>query len=239
MTTALVPIRKSGATQVSLMDLAEQVARKQIADIRVTVSSRKARVSDAKKKFAADPLETLSEIQDRARALFDVFDASIIEETLPLNQAQINTLSAEFFELEQLRIKIEALADRYKTLVYGHLDQTGPKVEGRPASQVPGKVEAEGPEPHYIFERRGGNRDNPDLDAAGMREALPAHLAEMIYKTVHHPAVEEWDEDVFDQDEFVRLVDAGLIDLDVVARFLTPGKWRTPSFYKTLVDGEQ
>jgi hypothetical protein len=238
-TTALVPIRKSGATQVSLVDLAEQVARRQIEETRTVTSTRKARVEEARRNFEIDPLDTIADIQLYANALAREFDASISERSLPLSKEQINTLSDEFLQLERLRIQIEALTSRYKTLVYGHLDQTGPKIDGRPASQVPGKVEAEGPGPHYIFERRGGNRDFPDLDAEGLRGALPAELVAQLYKTVHHDATAAWDEPVFDEIRFAELVDLGEIDLDVVADYLTPGKWRTPSFYKTLVDGEQ
>lgn len=237
--TDLVPIRKGKSTQVSLVDLADRVARQEIAETRTSVSTRKARGEAAKKQFKLDPLETLVEIQGRARALADAFDATITEATLPLSQAQINTLSYEFYQLEQLKLKMDALEGRYRTLIYGHLDETLPKVTGRPAAQVPGKVEAEGPGPHYVFERRGGNRANPDLDAEGLRDALPANLVGQVYKTVHHDAVPAWDEPVFDETTFLALVDDGKIDLDVVAEYLTPGEYRTPSFYKTLVDGEK
>ena len=97
---------------------------------------------------------------------------------------------------------------------------------------------AQGPGPHYVFERRGGNRANPNLDVEGLRSVLPEEIAAQVYKTVHHDAVAAWDEPVFDETEFGRLVDEGKIDLDVVAEYLTAGAWRTPSFYKTLVDGE-
>lgn len=237
--TDLVPIRKGQSTQVSLADLAERLARKQIAEGRTTVSTRKARVAEAKKSFEVDPLDTLVEIQGRAKELADVFDASITEETLPLSQVQINTLSHEFYQLEQLRVQIEALEGRYRVLIYGHLDETGSKIPGRPASQVPGKVAAEGPGPHYVFERRGGNRKDPDLDAEGLRSVLPADLVAQVYKSVHHDAVDAWDEAVFDVERFGELVEKGKIDLDVLADYLTPGAYRTPSFYKTLVDGEK
>jgi len=240
MTTDLVKVRKGGATQVSLADLQTRLdARNEVAETRTTTSTRKARVADAKKGFAVDPLETLVEIQARAQALVDTFDATITEDTVPLSQAQINRLSSEFLQLDKLKVQIEALEARYKTLTFGHLDETGPKIPGRPASQVPGKMAAEGPGPYYIFERRGGNRNDPDLDVVSMREVLPAEVVAEIYLTVSHPAVAAWDEDVFDEGRFAELVDEGKIDLDVVAPFLTAGKWRTPSFYKTLVDGEK
>jgi hypothetical protein len=235
--TDLVPIRKGKATQISLADLQDRLdARRQVAETRTATSSRKSRVSQAKNKFSEDPLETLVEIQGRAKSLADTFDASITEESVPLSQEQINALSREYLELDKLRVQIEALEARYKPLIFGHLNEVGPKIAGRPASQVPGKVEAEGPGPHYVFERRGGNREDPDLDTAGLREILPAEVAAQVYVTVHHPAVPAWDEEVFDEGLFGELVDKGKIDLDVVAPFLTPGKWRTPSFYKTLVE---
>ncbi len=236
----LVSIRKGGSTQVSLADLQDRLdARQQVAETRTTTSTRKARVADAKKGFAVDPLETLVEIQSISKALVDIFDASITEATVPLSQAQINTLSDEFLQLDRLKVRIEALEARYRALTFGHLDETGPKVPGRPASQVPGKMAAEGPGPHYIFERRGGNRNDPDLDVVGMREVLSPEIVSEVYLTVTHPAIEAWEENVFDEGRFGELVDQGKIDLDVVAPFLAAGKWRTPAFYKTLVDGEK
>lgn len=238
--TDLVPIRKGKATQISLADLQDRLdARQQVAETRTTTSTRKSRVARAKESFSADPLETLVEIQVRAKSLADVFDASITEEAVPLSQEQINALSREYHELDKLKVQIEALEARYRPLIFGHLDETGPKIPGRPPSQVPGKVEAEGPGPHYVFERRGGNRENPDLDTVGLRDVLPAEVAAQVYVTVHHPMVPAWDEEVFDEGRFGELVDEGKIDLDVVADYLTPGKWRTPSFYKILVDGEK
>lgn len=237
--TALVSIPKDKPTKVSLLDLAERVARQQIAETRTVTSSRKARVAAAKEDFKVDPLATLGEIQRRAQALAEVFDATIIEDTLPLSQAQINTLSNEYLELDKLRVQIEALEDRYRSLIYGHLDEVVKKVAGRPASQTPGKVEAEGPGPRYFFERRGGGRANPELDAEGLRRALPPELVVEVYKTVHHDAKDAWDEEVFDEGRFEELVKSGQISLDLVANYLTPGEWRTPSFYKTLVDGDK
>lgn len=239
MTGALVPIRKGGATQVSLLDLAERVARRQIEETRTVTSTRKARVEEAKKNFEINPLNTIADIKFYADALAREFDSSITEKSIPLDQKQINTLSDEFLQLERIRIQIEALSDRYKALVFAHLDRTLPKVEGRPASHVPGKVEAEGPGPHYVFERRGGKREDPDVDVDGLCRELPPELVAQIRKTVHHDAVAAWDEPVFDEARFDELVEEGAIDLDVVAKYLTPGKRRTPTFYKTLVDGDQ
>jgi hypothetical protein len=241
MTNSLVPVRKSEATKVSLADLQDRLdARKAVADNRAGVTStRKGRVADAKRGFEVAPLETLVKIQESARELADAFDASITEETVPLSQAQINKLSEEFLKLERLKVQIEALEARYRPLVFGHLDEVGPKIPGRPAAQVPGKVAAEGPGPHYVFERRGGNRTDPDLDVKGLYEVLPAEFVAEVYLTVHHDAIPARDELVFDESRLGELVDAGLVDLDVVAPFLTAGKWRTPSFYKTLVDGEK
>lgn len=241
MSSDLVPIRKSGATQVNLLDLQEKVALRQIAETRTSVSSRKGRVEEAKRVFALDPTVTMVEIQDRAKALADTVDPTITVETLPLTQEQINRLSDEFFQLEKLKVQIEALAERYRPIIFGHLDMTVARVPGRPASQTPGVVEATGPGPHYKFERRGGGREAPDLDTEGMRKALerlsPELVAE-VYQTVHHDAVAAWDEDVFNVARFDELAEQGLIDLDVVAKHLTPGKFRTPSFNKTLVDGD-
>jgi hypothetical protein len=240
MTNSLVPVRKNEATRVSLADLQDRLdARRQVAETRASATStRKGRVQDAKRGFEVAPLETLVKIQESARELANVFDASITEETVPLSQAQINKLSEEFLKLEQLRVQIEALEARYRPLVFGHLDEVGPKIPGRPAAQVPGKVAAEGPGPHFVFERRGGNRTDPDLNAQGLREVLPPEVAAEVYLTMHHDAIPAWDEAIFNEGRFGELVDAGIIDLDVVAEFLTPGKWRTPSFHKTLVDGE-
>jgi hypothetical protein len=238
--TDLVPIRKGHSTQISLVRLQDLLdAREQVDDTKTTLSTKKARAAAAKKSFELDPLKTMVTIQDLAGDLADIFDGEISLESVPLSQDDVDKLSNEFMHLERLQAQIAALETRYRTLIYAHLDQTSPKIVGRPAAQVPGKVEASGPGPHIVFERRGGNRSNPDLDTEGLREVLPGHLADMIYKSVHHPAMEAYDEPVFDEAEFGRLVDAGLIDLDVVAEFLTPGAWRTPAFYKTLVDGEK
>ncbi|HEY6021190.1 MAG TPA: hypothetical protein VIY48_15180 [Candidatus Paceibacterota bacterium] len=240
--TEMIPVRPGKPNQrVSLAELQERLdARREIAESRTPTSTRKARVESAKQVFLADPETTVAQIQARARALSKTFDPRINLSSIPLSQDQKNQLSDEYYQLERLKVEIEALETRYKTLVFAHLDETVTRVPGRPASQTPGKVEAEGPGPHYIFERRGGNRANPSMDTEGLRKALPTHLAEMIYKTVHHPSVEAWDEEnVFDEAEFGRLVDAGLIDLDVVAEYLTPGPWRTPALYKTLMVSEE
>lgn len=238
--TDLVPVNKGKKHQISLLVIQDRLdARREVEEARSGVSTRKSRVEDARRDFVVDPLRTVVGIQDSAKNLADTFDASITDSSIPLTQDQINRLSAEFVKVEELKVQLEALEGRYRSLIFGHLDETGPKIPGRPPAQVPGKVEAEGPGLHYVFERRGGNRESPDLDIEGLRKALPPHLAEMIYKTVHHPAVDEWDEDVFDEAEFGRLVDAGTIDLDVVAAYLNPGKWRTPSFYKTPVEGSK
>lgn len=184
-----------------------------------------------------DALGVLVEIQNLAQSLADLFDAEIAVDGVPLSQDQINTLSDEYLRFDKLKVELEALEGRYRSLIFAHLDETGPKIPGRPASQVPGKVEASGPGPRYVFERRGGNRANPELDTDALREALPEELAAQVYVTVHHDPVPAWDEEVFDEGRFCELVDAGRIDLDVVAEHLTPGAWRTPSFYKTLVEG--
>jgi hypothetical protein len=236
--TDLVPIHKGQATQVSLLDIQERLdARKQIAETRTGVSTRTGRVEEAKRVFAVDPLATMIEIKERADDLAEVFDGTITMETIPLNQTQINRLSAEFDQLERLKVQLAALEGRYRDLIFAHLDVTSPAIPGRPATHVPGKVEAEGPGPHYVFERRGGNRENPDLDTEGLRSALPPTVVAQLYKTVHHDAVAAWDEDVFDEARLNVLVKEGIIDLDVVALYLKPGKRRTPSFYKTRMDG--
>lgn len=238
--TDLIPVRKGKSTQVTLVDLQDRLdARKQIEATRTTTSTKKSRLEQAHAAFKVDPLKTLVEIQDLACDLADVFDAAISLDSIPLDQAAVDRLSNEFVHIERLKERIAALETRYKTLVFAHLDETGPKIPGRPASQVPGKVEAQGPGPRYIFERRGGNRENPDLDTVGLKNELPEHLVAEIFATVHHEPVAAWDEEVFDEGRFGELVEEGKIDLDLVARYLTPGKWRTPAFYKTLVDGDQ
>jgi hypothetical protein len=241
--TDLVQIRRSSSTQVSLADLQDRLdARQQVAETRPpATSTKKARIEEAQRAFDLDPLETMVQIQDIASDLADVFDGEITLGSIPLSQAQKNKLSAEWLRVERLQAQLSALETRYRSLVFAHLDETGPKIPGRPAAQVPGKVEAQGPGPHYIFERRGGNRKDPDLDAVGLRDVLPDDIAAQVYLTVHHEAVyaPAYDEEVFDEGTFGRLVDEGKIDLDVVAPFLTPGPWRTPAFYKTLVDGEK
>lgn len=237
--TELVPIRRGSKSQVSLLDIQDRLdARRQVAEVRSPTSTRKSRVEEAKRAFEIDSTATLVEIQDQARALADAFDPSITQESVPLSQAQINKLSEEFDLLEKLRIQIAALEGRYRSLIFAHLDETGPRIPGRPAGQVPGKVEAAGPGRHYVFERRGGNRSDPDLDAEGLRAELPAEIAARVFVTIHHPAVEAWDEQVFDEGAFGELVDNGAIDLDVVAKHLTPGPWRTPQFFKTLMNGD-
>lgn len=234
--TAMVPVRKGKSTRVSLSDIQERLdARKQIAETRSGTSTKKARVEEAKRVFQVDPLETLSEIQGRARALAAAFDGTITLEDVPLSQNQINKLSYEFYQLEKLQAEIAALETRYRNLVFAHLDKTVTRVPGRPTSQIPGKVSADGPGPHYDFERRGGNRANPDLDVLGLKDELSDEIVAKVYVTVHHKAVKSYDEDVFDEEAFGELVESGEIDLDVVAKYLTPGAWRTPSFYKTLV----
>lgn len=237
--TDIVPIRRGKTNQVSLLDIQEALdARKQIAEARTSTSTRKSRVEGAKRAFVIDSFTTLMEIQEQAHVLAEAFDASITVESIPLSQVQINKLSEEFLALERLKVQIEAMETRYRSLVFAHLDETGPNIPGRPASQVPGKVEATSSGPHYFFERRGGNRGNPELDVDALRAVLPEHLAAQIFVTIHHPVVEAWDEQVFDEAAFGELVEKGFIDLDVVADHLTPGAWRNPSFYKTLMDGE-
>ena len=234
----LVSIRRGKSTQVSLADIQERLdARAQVAETRSVVSTKKARLEEAKRVFEIDPEATLNQIMLRAQTLSDAFDRTIDLNSVPLSQKQINRLSDEFFELEDLKAQVAALETRYRALVYAHLDETLPKIPGRPAAQVPGKVEATGPGDHFVFERRGGNRENPDLDVVGMRDELPDEVVSQIYVTVHHEAVPAYDEHVFDEGRFGELVSDGTIDLDVVAKHLTVGKWRTPSFYKTLVSG--
>lgn len=236
--TELVSIRKGKSTQVSLSDIQERLdARSQAAETSSVVSTKKARAEKAKREFEVDPEATLEEIQRRARSLAIAFDRTIDLGSVPLSQKQINRLSDEYIELEALQAQVAALETRYRSLVYAHLDETVPKVPGRPAAQVPGKVEASGPGPHIVFERRGGNRENPDLDAIGLRDELPAEVVAQVYVTVHREAVPAHDEQVFDEGRFGELVNEGVIDLDVVAKHLTAGKWRTPSLYKTLVTG--
>jgi hypothetical protein len=238
MTTDLVHIRRGTSTQVSLYDLQDRLdARAEIAETRTTTSTRKARVEQAQRVFAIDPTQTMVELEDAAAELAVTFDPSITLAEVPLSKAQIRKLSDEFIALERLKTQIEAMQGRYRELIYAHLDETVARVPGRPASQVPGKVEAEGDGPRIIFERRGGNRKDPDLDAEGLRSVLPADVVAKVYKTLHHAAVAAYDEPIFDEGAFGELVNDGTIDLDVVAPFLTPGEWRTPSFYKTLVDG--
>ena len=237
--TELVPVRRGKSTQLSLADIQTKLdARKQVEETRTTTSTRKARVEEAKRVHQDDPQATLVEIQELSRMLASIFDPEITPASAPLTRVQINKISDEFLQFDRLRIRIEALEERYRELVYAHLNEVGPKIPGRPASQVPGKVEADGPGPHYVFERRGGNREDALLDADGMREVLPPDVVAQIYATVQHPAVEAWEEEVFNEAAFAKLVEKGVIDLDTVAPFLTPGKWRKPSFYKTLVDGD-
>lgn len=239
--TDLVPVRKGKSAQVTLAELQNRLdARREVEETRATtLSTKKARIEAAKKAFELDPLKTVVTIQDLAGDLADIFDGEISLDTIPLSQSDVDKLSNEFYHLERLQAQISALETRYRALIFAHLDETGPKIAGRPAAQVPGKVEATGPGPHYVFERRGGNRADPDLNVVTLREALPKDIADQIFLTIHHPATAAWDEDVFDQETFGRLVDEGKIDLDVVADHLTPGDWRKPSFYKTLVDGEK
>jgi len=238
--TDLVHIKKGSLTSVSLLDIQDRLdARAQIAETRTTTSTRKARVEQAQRVFATDPTETMVQIEDAAASLAIKFDPSITLESVPLSKAQINKLSDEFVELERLRVEIEAMQGRYRQLIFAHLDETVARVPGRPVSQIPGKVEADGPGEHYIFERRGGNRDNPDLNVEALRSVLPPEVVAVVYKTLHHPAVPAYDEQIFDEGAFGELVDAGVIDLDVVAPHLTPGKWRTPAFYKTPVRGDK
>jgi len=238
--TELVPTRKDSADhQITLAEIQDQLdARNQQVETRSSAPSRKSRVAGAKRAFDFDPEKTLDEIKLRANLLAEVFDRGITEAAIPLSQRQINRLSYEFYQLDKLKIELEALETRYRALVYAHLDNTVERIPGRPASQTPGKVAAEGPGPHHVFERRGGGRSSPTLDLDSLREALPQNIVAELYKTVHYEAVPARDEERFDQSRSLELVDAGVIDLDVVAEHLIPGEWRTPSFYKTLVDGE-
>lgn len=234
----LVVVRKKGKpTQLSLLEIQDRLdARVQVAAIRPPVTStRKAKVEQAKREFEVDPLDTMVGIQASATKLADIFDPTITPETVPLTQEQKNKLGEEFKALEELRIRIEAMQDRYRAIIFSHLDVVSPYIPGRPPSQVPGKVESE----DYVFERRGGNRENPDLNTETLRDDLTPEQVALVYKTVHHPAVPEWDEPIFDEGEFGDLVNAGKIDLDVVAKHLTPGDWRTPAFYKTPVEGSK
>ena len=236
--TDLVKIPQGSTKQVSLADLQDRLdARKQISETRSPTSTRKGRVEEAKRVFTVNPMETVAKIEELSSRLADVFSDKITMDSVPLTQDQINKLSQEFVYLERLKVQIEALETRYRDLVYSHLDKTGPKVSGRPASQVPGKVSAEGPGEHYEFERRGGNRANPLLDTAGLRGELTEELASQVFVVRRHKAVEAWEEELFDEARFLELVESGDIDLDLVAKHLKPGSWRTPSFYKTLVDG--
>lgn len=238
--TDLVHIKKGSSTQVSLLDIQDRLdARAQIAETRTTTSTRRARVEQAQRVFAVDPTTTMVEIEDAAADLAMTFDSSITLESVPLSKAQINKLSDEFLALERLRVQIEAMQGRYRDLIYAHLDETVTPIPGRPVSQTPGRVEADGPGDHMIFERRGGNRADPDLNAEGLRNALPAEVVPLVYKVLHHDPVPAWDEQIFDEGAFGELVSTGVIDLDVVAPFLTPGKYRTPAFYKTRVDGSK
>jgi hypothetical protein len=239
--TELVPTRKgkTGQTSVSLAEIQNLLdARNVVAETRTPTSTRKARIEEAKRNFDADPAETVDKIYDLASQLSIVFDEKITPDSVPLTRDQVRKLSDEYLRLDHLKAQIAALETRYRDVIFSHLDETLPKVPGRPAAQVPGKVEAEGSGARYVFERRGGNRANPTLNTEGLRAALPAHLADQIFVTVHRPAVAAYDEEVFDEATFGRLVDEGKIDLDTVAEHLTPGEWRTPSFYKTLVEGE-
>lgn len=242
MTTDLVPVRKGGAAQISLSEIQDRLdRRKTVEQVRaeVTNTTKKARAAQAKAAFRESPLETLINIQAEAEALAYVFDASITAQSVPFSQAQIDKLSQEYGHLEKLMLQLAALEERYRELTFAHLDETGPKIPGRPASQVPGKMEPSGDGPRHVFERRGGNRNHPDLDVVGLRKVLSPEQVAQLYVTVNHPAVPAWKEEVFDEGRFGELVDKGDIDLDVVADFLTPGEWRTPSFHKTLVGGEK
>lgn len=238
--TDLVPIRKGTAERVSLADIQNLLdARKKVEETRApSTSTRKGRIEAAKQAFVVSPLETLMGILNSARELFDAFDSTIDKDSIPLNEEQKKTLSDEYLHLEDLKTKIAALEERYRELIFAHLDKTVPKIPGRPASQMPGKVEPSVSGPHYVFERRGGNRANPDLNTESLRRVLPPELAAQLYGKIHHDPVPAWDEPVFDEGRFAELVDAGLIDLDIVAEHLTPGAWRTPSFYKTRVEGD-
>lgn len=234
--TDLVVTGKNSKGQVTLSALQDLLdAREEAAEARGVVSTKKAQVEQAKREFALDPLATVEDMHALVTKLCSIFGDEIDRDSVPLRQIEIDTLSEEFKLVEEIKAKLEALEGRYKELIFAHLDETGPRIPGRPACQVPGKVEASGPDDHYVFERRGGNRADPDLNTDGLREVLPAHLNAKIFATVVHPAVEAYEEEVFDEVEFGKLVEAGQIDLDTVAKYLTPGPWRKPSFWKTRV----
>lgn len=227
-------------SQLSLAEIQSRLDARQIETPEgrpVVASTKKAMAEKAKADFESNPIVVLDEIRHLASALFNVFDPKITVETVPLTANQVVRLSGEFYKLEQLKTKIAAIEPRYRELIFAHLNKTLPKVPGRPAAQVPGKVEAEDPEPHYVFERRGGNRGNPDLDVKSLCEELPDDLVAQIFSTVHHEPVAAWDEEVFDEARFGYLVESGAIPLDLVAKHLKPGAWRTPTFYTTLVEG--
>lgn len=236
--TDLVPTRKAGKS-ITLADLQNLLdSRADIAKGREVVSTKKARIEQAKENFKIDPEATVDEIHDLFSDFAKIFDPDITLDSVPLNRAQINTLSEEYRRLDQVAARLEALMGRYRATIFAHLDETVDRIPGRPVSQTPGKVEADGPGEHYIFERRGGNRANPDLDTKGLREELPAHIVAQIFATVTRPAVEAYTEEVFDEAKFGELVNSGAIDMDLVAKHLKAGKWREPSFHKTLVEGE-
>lgn len=240
--TELVPLRKGKPIiKVSLDDIQDRLDARQpeeVVEAPLVVSSKKSRVAAAKRSLQADPLATVVRIQNRAADLSSAFDQRITLDQVPLSREQIERLSAEYLEFERLKVEIEALDTRYRELIFAHLDETVDRIPGRPISQTPGRVEADIRGPHHIFERRGGNRANPTLNTDTLRAALPAEVADQIYVTIHHKAVEAYDEEVFDEARFAELVDNGTIDLDIVAEHLLPGEWRTPTFYRTLVDGD-
>lgn len=239
MTTDLVPVRKGTATQISLASLQSLLdSRKVVEESHTVTSTQKSRIASAKKGFEESPLETLLRLQESARALADTFDATVTTATVPLSREQIKQVSDEYLILEQIKIMVTALEPRYRELVFAHLDETVTRVPGRPVSQTPGKIEAETTGDHYIFERRGGNRGNAVLDTDGLRAELPAEVAAQVFKTVTHAPVPAWTEEVFDQGALEELANRGLVDLDVVAKHMTAGKWNTPTFNKTLVKGE-
>lgn len=234
--TDMVHVRKSSKAQVSLAEIQNMLdAREEATEVRGVVSTKKARIEQAKRDFNIDPLATVEEISDLTNELCMKFDEEIGLDSVPLRQSEINTLSDEWLLIERIKAHIEALETRYRALTFAHLDEVNPRVPGRPAAQVPGKMAATGDGPRVVFERRGGNRKDPDLDAEGLRKELPAHVAAKIYKTVVHPAVEAYEEEVFDEAEFFKAVEEGEIDLDTIAPYLTPGEWRKPSHYKTIV----
>lgn len=237
--TSLVPVHKDGSTQISLTDLQDKLdARAELAaEGTGAVSTRKSRVAKAKQDFQADPVRTVLNIEVMASDFVDAYDDTITVDSVPLAQDQINQISNEWMRLDRLKTEIEALETRYRELIFAHLDETGPKIPGRPASHTPGQVAAEGPGPHIIFARRGGNRANPELDAEGLKAVLPDEIAAQLFVTVHHDPVPAWDEKVFNEERLNELVASGQIDLDTLAPFLKPGARRTPTFNKTLVDG--